>query len=395
MRVLVVVKADAYGHGAVPAARTFVREGADFLGVGDSHEALELRRAGIRVPILILGAIIEGEIDNVVRHDIRPCIHSTERMLDLERTAARLDKTVRVHLMVDTGMGRLGVNTENVLDLARGIRACPHLELDGICTHLSSVYGQAPEDRAYTDEQYRRFLDAVEGLHGFLKCRPGAVYGSHGPFNMVRPGNVLYGLNPDEALQTKLGIEPVLSLRSQVVFFKDLPAGTPVSYGRTFVTERKTRVATLPVGYNDGFRYHLSNQAQVLIRGRSAPVIGKVTMDYTMVDVTDIPGVELGEVATLVGSDGEAAISMHDLARKLDTIPLELSCGIGRRVRRIFRGGASETLPDADPDADARPGITPEDAQRRTPVPRDPDGLGDAALEGRDAPREDGVPATT
>jgi len=348
VRVLVVVKADAYGHGAVEVARTVVHEGADMLGVGDSAEALELLRAGIRVPTLILGAIVESEVDDVVANEIRTCIHSEEHVDALEDAARRRGRRVRVHLMVDTGMGRLGVTPENVRRLARRIAASPWLLLEGICTHLSSVYGPAREDREYTDGQYRRFLDAVTGIGADLAHTPssgpllvhaansGAVQGGGGPFNMVRPGNILYGLNPNEAAQHELGIRPVLSLRTQVLLVKEVPPGTPVSYGRSFVTERKTRIATLPIGYNDGFRYHLSNQAHVLIRGRSAPVIGKVTMDYTMVDVTEAPGCRAGDVATLIGEDGERRIGVHDLARTLDTIPLELTCGLGRRVQRVF-----------------------------------------------------------
>lgn len=355
VQILVVVKADAYGHGAVPVARTMVREGADMLGVGDSHEALELRLAGIQVPILILGAIIEGEIENVVSYDISACIHSTVRIEQLQRVAERQGKRVRAHLMVDTGMGRLGVSPSKVEDLARKIHASSHLELDGICTHLSSVYGQSDEDRDYTKQQYDRFLGAVNGLRGYVKCRPdgrpilihaansGAMYGTEPPFNMVRPGNILYGLNPDDAAQAELGIEPIMSLKTQVIFFKDVPAGSPISYNRTYVTERKTRIATLPVGYNDGFRYHLSNQAHVLIHGKAAPVIGKVTMDYTMVDVTDIPGVELGDVATLVGVDGDRRIGFADLARTLDTVTLELTCSLGRRIRRQYHESPAAT----------------------------------------------------
>ncbi len=359
VQILVVVKADAYGHGAVPVARALVREGADMLGVGDSHEALELRLAGIRVPILILGAIIEGEIENVIAYDITPCIHSTERVEDLQEAAARQDKIVPVHLMVDTGMGRLGVSPAKVLELARRIHTCSHLRLEGVATHLSSVYGASDEDRSYTEQQYRCFLESVEGLSRLDRLRAGeppllvhaansgAMYGGASPFNMVRPGNILYGLNPDEATQNDLGIEPVLALRSQVIFFKDVPAGSPISYGRTFVTERNTRIATLPVGYNDGFRYHLSNQSHVLIHGQPARVIGKVTMDYTMVDITDIPGVGLGDVATIVGTDGDRRIALHDLARAIDTIPLELACGLGRRVRRVFTSTTPKEQADA------------------------------------------------
>jgi len=354
-KILVVVKADAYGHGAVPVARKVVAEGADMLGVGDSHEALELRFAGIRVPILILGAIIEGEIENVVRYDIIPCIHSTQRMEQLQDEAARQGKTVKVHLMVDTGMGRLGVSLPKALELVRKIHLCSNLELDGICTHLSSVYGQGDEDRDFTRSQMERFHEMVAALNGAASGRnllfhvqnSGALYqkGEDPLFNMVRPGAAIYGLGPQAGALRHLGIRPVLSLRTQIIFFKDVPAGTPISYDRSYVTRHASRIATLPVGYNDGFRYHLSNRAQVLVRGSFAPVVGKVTMDYTMVDVTEIPGVELGDVVTLVGADGDRAIEVPDLAQMLNTVPFEITCGLGRRVRRIFRDG-NEAVPE-------------------------------------------------
>jgi alanine racemase len=273
-------------------------------------------------------------------------------MEHLQKEAVRQGKKVKVHLMVDTGMGRLGVGIPSALDLIRRIHLCSHLELDGICTHLSSVYGQADEDRDFTRAQIERFREMVATLNGAASGRDllihvqnsGVLYTEKKPvFNMVRPGAAIYGLGPMAGALRHLGIEPVLSVRTQVIFLKDVPSGTPISYDRSYVTRRPSRIATLPLGYNDGFRYHLSNRAQVLLKGQFVPVVGKVTMDYTMIDVTEVPDVGLGDVVTLVGSDGANSIEIPELAQMLNTVPFEVTCGLGRRVRRIYRGAGGDT----------------------------------------------------
>lgn len=341
VRILVVVKADAYGLGAVPVARRLAAEGAFGFGVGDSQEALELRDSGItKNPILILGAIIEGEMANVVARNISTCVHSSRRVQRLESEAASQRRIARVHLMVDTGMGRLGPQHHKALELAKRIDASPWLQLDGVCTHFSCAY---EEDRGFTLEQQRRFhafsTDLRNlGIHPPLLHGPnsGAIFGSSpGLFNMARPGIAIYGLDPGGFFGHRVHLEPVLNLRTSVVYLKDVPPRTPIGYGRKFVTSRSCRIATLPVGYNDGYSYRLSHRAKVLVRGRFAPVVGSITMDYTMVDVTDIPDVRPGDPVTLIGKDSDKQITVNEIAEQIGTIPYEVTCQLGRRVQRI------------------------------------------------------------
>lgn len=341
--VMAVVKADAYGHDACIAARHLqAAPGVWGFGVGDSSEALELRSAGITSPILILGAVIEDEVARVLENDISVCIHSSRRIEKLDREARRLDRLLKVHLMVDTGMGRLGVTPEKAVEVAGMVVRAGGLEFAGVATHYSST--QDPE-APFTQIQIERFRNVKERLEE-AGCSPGVFHASNTAtifssltehFDLVRPGISLYGIHADGALPDDAALEPVMSLKSQVVFLKDMPAGTPVGYNGTHVTDRATRIATLPIGYNDGYPYRLSGRGRVLIRGCPAPVVGAVTMDYIMVDVGHIPGVSVGDLATLIGRDGDETITVQDIAETVGTIPYEITCSIGKRVRRIPR----------------------------------------------------------
>lgn len=340
VRVMAVLKADAYGHGAIPVAWQLVRSGIDMIGVGDSREAIELRRVGIGVPILILGAIIEGEVERVVAYDIATSIHSTERIRKLSEEGHRQRRPVRVHLNVDTGMGRLGVGPAKALELAREIAEQRSLHLEGLYTHLSSVDGEIDP---FTAEQLRLFRQTVatleaEGLRIPVKhvSSSAAVFAEAGTdYDLVRPGLALFGLLPGEGQSDTL--RPALDFRTQIVFLKDVPAGAPIGYHRRFVTQRPTRVATLPVGYNDGLSCNLGNCGHVLVRGQTAPIIGAISMDYTTVDVTDIRGVRPGDVVTLIGRDGKQRITASDIARQAGTITYEVLCSIGKRVQRDYK----------------------------------------------------------
>ncbi len=350
--IMAVVKADAYGHGARAVARHLEGCGIWGFGVGDSGEALDLRGCGIASPILILGAIIEDEIDSVLDHDISVCVHSLQKAERLDRDAQRQQKRLKVHLMVDTGMGRLGVPPDRAGDVARLIASAPGLEFAGVATHYSSTHD--PGD-PFMEIQMRRFKEVRENLTRagiypgiYHASNSAAIYSSdsaekNGHFDLVRPGISLYGINSGELPRPAVELKPVLSFRTQVIFLKDMPPGTPVGYNRKHVTTESTRVATLPIGYNDGFSFRLSGKGRVLIRGRSAPVIGTVTMDYTMVDVGAVPGVEVGDLVTLIGRDGDESVSVEEVARLVGTIPYEITCSIGKRVRRIPRKKKTET----------------------------------------------------
>ncbi len=339
--VLAVVKADAYGHGAVPVARALLDQpGLWGFGVGDSNEALELRAASIAAPILILGTIIPEEEAQVVSHEVRVCVHSMERVESLEQESRRQGRRTRVHLMVDTGMGRLGVLPGRALDLARAVARSPHLQLEGLASHTSSSRPGHP----FTRVQHERLAALLaelraDGLDPPLvhMANTAALLGGVGAtLPLVRPGISLYGvLGPDQAASAG-PLEPVMSLRTQVVYMKDVPAGTPIGYNGTHVTARATRVATLPIGYNDGLSYRLSNRGRAIVQGALAPIIGSVSMDYTMLDVGHIPGVRTGDAVTLIGRDGEHVIGAPELATLIGTIPYEVCCSIGKRVRRVY-----------------------------------------------------------
>ena len=340
-----VLKANAYGHGAVAIARVCAQEGVERIGVGDSGEALQLRRSGVQLPLLVLGAAIEAEVHDLVEHGIEVGVHSEGRARTLARLAAEAGGRLGVHLKVDTGMGRLGVRPEAVLRVARAILSEPALELRGLMTHFSSSRGAHDP---VTDGQQALFLAAASelkqtlGVVPQLHCANTAALFSGLPQlgDAVRPGLALYGVLP-EGLHGDHGLEEVLSLHTQVIFLKDVPEGTSLGYDSRWTSTRPTRIATLPIGYNDGLPYRLGigGQGHVLLRGRRCPIVGAVSMDYCTIDVGHVEGASVGDRVTLVGRQGEEHLGVADLARAAGTIPYEIACHLGARVRRVYLGG--------------------------------------------------------
>ena len=352
-RVLAVVKADAYGHGAVPVARALAdHPGLWGFGVGDSQEALELRAAGINRAVLVLGAIIPDEVPQVVSHDVRVCIHSLDRIRSLEAESQRQGRRTRVHLMVDTGMGRLGAQPARAAELARRCQESAWLELEGIATHASPTRPGHP----FATAQRRRLDGLIQELRrdGIVPplvhfANTAALLGGEGvDLPLVRPGISLYGILPPELLDESGGVEPVMSLRTQVVYLKDVPAETPVGYNGTHVTSRRTRIATLPIGYNDGLAYRLSNRGRVIVRGALAPIVGAISMDYTTIDVGAVPDVQVGDTVTIIGSDGEHEITVSEIASLIGTISYEVPCTVGKRVARVYRRAERARSASAD-----------------------------------------------
>jgi alanine racemase len=342
VEVMLVVKADAYGHGAIPVAWHLLRHGVSCLGVGDSSEALELRAAGITAPILVLGAVVPGEIEDIIRDGVAITVHSGDRVRALRRHVRQSGGRVRLHLKVDTGMGRLGCAPERALGIAREIRRSRGLVLEGVATHLAAATVEGGEQ---AETQLRRFRRTLAGLaaEGFSP-RWRHAYASGALLsklprecNLVRPGLAIYGSDPHGRRNTPL--EPALSWRTQIVFLKDHRRGARIGYGGTWRAPQRSRIATLPVGYNDGYRVALSNRAEVLVRGARCPVVGRVSMDYVCVDVTRVEGARVGDLVTLIGLDGEQRITVRELAAHAETIPYEILCGLGRRVRRRYVGG--------------------------------------------------------
>jgi alanine racemase len=341
VEVMLVVKADAYGHGAVAIAHHATRAGVTAFGVGTSTEALELRHGGICAPILVLGTIVDEEVVACLHHDIHIGLHSMNRCRTLQAAARRQGRIARVHLNIDTGMGRLGVLPERAVELLREIQAASHLELAGIMTHISSPKGDSCDGIASQTARFESVLadaraeDLVSGwVH--MSNSAGLFSGTSPLYDCVRVGISAYGVVPKDATWGS-DLDPVMSLRTRIIFLKDLPAGSTVGYDGTWTAMGKRRIATLPVGYNDGVPWRLSNQGEVLVRGQRAPIVGRVSMDYTTIDVTDIKDVNVDDVATLIGSDGDENLLLRDVAKCAETIPYEIACSIGKRVARVFR----------------------------------------------------------
>ena len=339
--VMAVIKADAYGHGAVPIARLLEKKCA-FFGVSSMLEAMELRSAGIRLPILILGATPDDAYPLAVREDIRPAIFTWESACALSRAAAAQGKTARLHFAADTGMSRIGLQvTEEAADLCARIAALPGLVCEGLFSHFATA---DETDLSRARAQAARFAD----FDAMLKARgleipirhlnnSAGVMNFSEHYDMVRSGIVTYGLYPSSEVDPgDLPLQPALSWYSRVTNVKTLPAGREISYGGAFVTTRDTRVATVAVGYADGYRRSLSGRFYVLIRGRKAPILGRVCMDQLMVDVTDIPDAAAGDTVTLAGRDGKERITIEDLAAAAGSFNYETVCGISRRVPRVY-----------------------------------------------------------
>ncbi len=373
--VMLVVKADAYGHGLRLVAATAQSAGIEAFGVRDSSEALELRANGIARPILVLGTVIESELDRCLEAGIEIAIHSADRVRSLRqrvrRLAGRLRERPRVHLNVDTGMGRLGLPVSSAPKVLDAILAARELELVGIMTHLARPEGAA---HPFTREQCDRFARLLEDVAGrgvrLGRGGPGQggiavhIANSAGIFTelpirgtMVRPGIAAYGVMPrDVAGSTPLA--PVMSLRAQIVFMKDVPKGTSISYAQDWVAPTKTRIATIPVGYYDGIPWRLKGNGFVLVRGQRAPLVGRITMDYVMADIGQIRDVRVGDPVTFFGRDGEAMLPVTEIANALGTIPYEITCAVGSRVRRIPVDRPRSAAQDDDrslPAADAPP----------------------------------------
>ncbi len=341
--VLAAVKADAYGHGAVPVARQIqATAAADYLGVATVGEGVELREAGIRLPILKLSPCCRDEIAAAVVAELTITVADEAGIRDVAAAAAAHDRTARVHLKVDTGMRRVGCPPAAAPALAEAVDAAPGLALEGVFSHLA--VSDVPEGADFTAAQIATFsrtvaeITAVRGPVTITHlANSGGILGHPDSwFDMVRPGITVYGSYPDPGSPRSVEIAPALSWHTRVMFVKPVAAGETVSYGRTWTAPRDTWVATLAVGYGDGFNRLLSNRGRVLIGGRAYPIVGRVCMDQTMVDLGPQTDVRAGDEVILIGRDGECEITAADLARLTDTIPYEVTCVITHRVRRLY-----------------------------------------------------------
>jgi len=342
-KILAAVKANAYGHGDAEVARTAVSSGVDYLGVANITEAIHLRRADINIPILILGCSFKYEIGDILSYNISPTIADLDFAEELNRKATEFPNKVVVHVKIDTGMGRIGPHFEHAVDFIKELTKLENLFLEGIFTHFPS---SDEADKSFSLLQIKRFKDILDkleisGISIPIKhmANSGAILSENingSFFDMVRPGLMLYGAYPSPYVSKDIGLEPALTLKTRIVFIKDVEPGSTISYGRTYITKSKARLAAIPIGYGDGYSRLLSNKGEVLIKGKRAPIVGRVCMDQSIVDVSEIPEVSVGDEVVLIGKQGHERINVEEIAEKTGTIPNEVFCMISKRVPRVY-----------------------------------------------------------
>lgn len=341
--IIGIIKADAYGHGSVETAKVLLDNGADWLAVAVVDEGLNLRKNGITAPILLLGYTPELRLNDVINNGFIQTVYSYDTAKKLSEAASALGKKAVIHIKIDTGMGRIGyrVNEESADEIVK-ISKLPNIDVNGMFTHFSTA---DEADKSYTLEQYNKFVkmnDMLEerGLHIPVKhaANSAAIMDfDNMMFNMVRPGIILYGAYPsDEVKKENLSLSPAMSIKTHVSYVKDVNEGDSISYGRKYTAPSKRRIATIPVGYADGFIRAYSKGGKVLIRGEYAPIVGRICMDQFMVDVTDIDGVEVNDEVVLMGKQGDKEITADFIASVLDTINYEVFCTLSKRVPRQY-----------------------------------------------------------
>ena len=344
---MAVVKADAYGHGAVECARRLEAEGTSIFAVATLEEGIELRDAGITNTILVLGGLWPGQTPLFLDHHLTPVLFTLEQAEEMNAAAAERGRQMNIHIKIDTGMGRVGFRWDGFAEVAERLSKLTSLNIDGMMSHFAVADDLAAND--FTNTQLSRFDEAVKiaaslGTHPTyidMANSPGAVAHSNARLGLVRLGGVLYGLGGD-VLPAGIDVpklKPVMSLRSRIAMIKTVSNGESIGYGRTFIAERDSVIATVPIGYHDGLSRALSNKGRFIINGKFAPVVGGVSMDWTTVDVTDIPNTSVGDLVTIIGKEHECEIKAEDHAKLTDTISYEITCGIGPRVPRIYIGG--------------------------------------------------------
>lgn len=344
VKVMAVVKANAYGHGAVECARRLEAEGADWFGVALPEEGIELRNAGIAKPILCLAGFWGEQASVCLQHELVPVVYRLDMIEAFDRAARQRSVVADVHVKIDTGMGRLGIRFDEVSDFAGALKKFKNIRVDGFMTHFAAA--DEPSCEPLTKDQSQRFEKAVSAFreHGFDPtyhhlANSAAVFGQPSAWgNLVRPGGVLYGLWRDILApeDRDMKLRPVMSLHSRITLLKWVPQGETVGYGCTFEASRKTLVATIPIGYDDGYVRALSNRGHAIIRGVFATVIGRISMDLTLIDVTNVPGVQTEDEVTFMGTEGELSVSAEEIARTAGTLSYEVTCGIGARVPRVY-----------------------------------------------------------
>ena len=348
--IIGVVKADAYGHGALEVSKVILENGATALAVATSSEAVQLRKGGIKAPVMILGYTPVELLDEIIENDVQQTIYSYDAALNLSRTAREKNKTAKIHIAVDTGMGRIGFlpNEESINEVIK-ISKLPNITIEGMFSHFSTSDEKDKKYSLYQLENFNWFYDKLKknGININVRhiANSAAIIDMPGiHFEAVRPGIILYGYYPsDEVNKENLSLKPVMSLKAKISNIKTLPEGKYISYGRKFVTKRKSVIATLPIGYADGFSRGLSGKAKVIVNGNYADVVGRICMDQCMIDVTDIEKVSMNNEVTIMGEyekkGKKLSITADDIAKELGTISYEILCMISKRVPRVYIQG--------------------------------------------------------
>lgn len=340
-KILAVVKSDAYGHGMIPVAEELAGAGADFFGVSKCWEALKLRSAGIRQPIVILAGIEPADAPSVIEKDLRPAVYRIDHLRMLEAAAHEAGKRVRIHVKIDTGMGRLGIPIHDVGAFLDQWAATRHVDIEGVFSHLAT---SDEADKTFSVSQLRHFRNTLQLFHDrgipfqyAHIANSGAVLDiPEAHYQLVRPGIMLYGSAPSDQILAPAPLQPVMSLKTKILQVKWVPAGLSIGYGRSFVCPHKTRIATVAVGYDDGYPRVLSNRGQALVHGVRVPIVGRVSMNLITLDVTKVPHAAEDDEVVLLGAQGSERITAEEIAEKAQTISYEIYCAIGKNPQRRF-----------------------------------------------------------
>lgn len=336
-KILAIVKADAYGHGAVKISQTLVDNGVDMLGVAFLEEGIDLRESNINIPILVLNPVLSEQIEDVLKYSLGVTVCNLDIAKELSETAKRYCRNTRIHVEIDTGMGGSGVSPDKALSFVRELQLIENLEIEGVFTHFNS---SEEKDKSFSHEQNKIFKEAVKELEN-EKIKIPLIHAANSAaildlsdsyFNMVRPGLILYGIFPSTYVSKNIDIKPAMSLKTRIINLKLLDSGSTIGYGRTFEILKQTTVATIPVGYKDGFSRYFSNLGKVLINGKRSSIVGRVCMDRCFIDVSNLPDVEIGSEVVLYGNQNNETISIESAAELIGTIPYEIVCNIGTKV---------------------------------------------------------------
>ncbi len=340
-QVMAVVKADAYGHGAIPIAKVALESGASYLGVALIEEGIQLRNHGFLEPILVFSGAFDDQLMDFFKYDLEPTVYTRQIADALSNLAKRFQKPIQVHVKIDTGMGRVGISWESAVSFIEYLSRLDGIQLQGVYTHFATA---DERDKTYARLQFDRFKNILKQLtekkiHIPLKhaANSGAILDMPETYlDMVRPGLIMYGYYPSSETTESIPVKPAMTLKSRVSFIKQVPENFSVSYGRKFITSQPTRIATLPLGYADGYNRLLTNKALVTVRGKKFPLVGRVCMDLIMINIGAEDNIQVGDEAILFGSQEDNAFTVREICQSIDTIPYEVTCWISKRVPRVY-----------------------------------------------------------